>query len=48
MNEPLSRTEVEQEDIEELLEEEFNPELFLRALKNALAQLENFDEDAAA
>ena len=38
-----------QEQIEQLLEEEFNPELFYRALTNALAQLENFnDEEAAA
>ena len=39
--------ELELSDLEELLEEEFNPELFYKALSNALAQLEQLEEEAA-
>jgi hypothetical protein len=42
------REMLEQEALEEYLEEEFNPDLFYRALSNALAQLEQFDSAEAA
>jgi hypothetical protein len=41
------RDDFEEEDLQELLEEEFNPELFYKALSNALAQLRNYDIEAA-
>ena len=41
------RDTIEQEMLEELLEEEFNPELFYTALNNALAQLEHYSAEAA-
>ncbi len=39
---------LEQEAIEEYLAEEFNPDLFYRALSNALEQLEHFEDAEAA
>lgn len=39
--------QLEQEELEELLNEEFNPELFYKALSNALAQLESLETEAA-
>lgn len=39
---------LEQEAIEQFLEEEFDPELFYKALTNALAQLKNFEDAEAA
>lgn len=41
------RESFEQEVLEEYLEEEFNPELFYKALTNALAQLEHYSAEAA-
>ena len=41
------RESFEQEALEEYLEEEFNPELFYKALTNALAQLEQYNSEAA-
>ncbi len=41
------RESFEQEALEEYLEEEFDPELFYKALTNALAQLKHFDAEAA-
>jgi hypothetical protein len=41
------RDTMEQETLEELLEEEFNPELFYTALSNALDQLEHDSAEAA-
>ena len=41
------RDQFEQEDLEELLQEDFDPDLFYKALSNALEQLENFDDEAA-
>ena len=41
------RESMELDALEEMLEEEFNPELFYRALKNALAQLDSYDAEAA-
>ena len=41
------RESLEQETLEEYLEEEFNPELFYKALTNALAQLKTYDAEAA-
>lgn len=41
------RESIEQEVLEEYLEEEFNPELFYKALTNALAQLEHYSAEAA-
>ena len=41
------REDMELEDLEELLEEEFNPELFYKALSNALEQLEHLGAEAA-
>lgn len=38
----------EQEALEEFLAEEFNPELFYKALSNALEQLEHIDAAEAA
>ena len=38
------REQFEQEDLQELLREEFNPDLFYKALNNALAQLETLHE----
>ena len=38
----------EREELEELLREEFNPDLFYKALNNALEQLENYQEVEAA
>ena len=38
----------EREELEELLQEEFNPDLFYKALNNALEQLENYQEVEAA
>jgi MFS family permease len=46
MNEEAN--EVELEDIEELLQEEFNPELFYKALSNALEQLQQIATSEAA
>lgn len=40
------RDTMEQETLEELLEEEFNPELFYTALSNALDQLEHYSAEA--
>ena len=42
------REQFEQEDLEELLNEEFNPDLFYKALHNALQQLESLDDVEAA
>jgi len=42
------REMLEQEALEEYLEEEFNPELFYKALSNALAQLDHFERAEAA
>ena len=42
------RNSIELETLEEILEEEFNPELFYTALSNALAQLEQRDAAEAA
>lgn len=42
------RESMELEALEEILEEEFNPELFYKALSNALAQLENYNSAEAA
>ena len=42
------REQFEQEDLEELLQEEFNPDLFYKALHNALQQLESLEEVEAA
>ena len=39
---------IEQESLEEFLAEEFNPDLFYRALSNALQQLEHIDAAEAA
>ncbi len=39
--------DMEAEELEELLQEEFNPELFYKALSNALQQLERYSEEAA-
>jgi len=41
------QTELDLDEIEEMLEEEFNPELFYRALSNALEQLEHLEVEAA-
>ncbi len=41
------REQFEQEDLKELLEEQFNPELFYQALNNALLQLDEHDAEAA-
>ena len=41
------REELELDVLEEMLEEEFNPELFYKALTNALEQLEHFSAEAA-
>ncbi len=41
------REELELEALEEILEEEFNPELFYKALSNALEQLEHYSAEAA-
>lgn len=41
------REELELEALEEMLEEEFNPELFYKALSNALEQLEQYSAEAA-
>ncbi len=41
------RNEFEAEELQELLQEEFNPDLFYKALSNALEQLERYDEEAA-
>ncbi len=41
------KEQFEKEDLEDLLEDDFNPELFYKALSNALDQLENFDIEAA-
>ncbi|MEE4282122.1 MAG: hypothetical protein V2I41_09260 [Pseudomonadales bacterium] len=38
----------EREALEEMLEEEFNPDVFYKALSNALAQLEHFSAAEAA
>lgn len=38
---------MEREALEEMLEEEFNPEVFYHALSNALAQLEHHAAEAA-
>jgi hypothetical protein len=38
---------MEREALEEMLEEEFNPDVFYRALSNALAQLEHYSAEAA-
>ncbi|MEM7099954.1 MAG: hypothetical protein AAF541_16925 [Pseudomonadota bacterium] len=40
--------EYDREELNELLQEEFNPDLFYQALNNALAQLENYQEVEAA
>lgn len=42
------RDSMELETLEEILEEEFNPELFYTALSNALAQLEQHSAAEAA
>ena len=42
------REQFEQEDLEELLNEEFNPDLFYKALHNALQQLESLEDVEAA
>ncbi len=42
------RDMLEQEALEEFLQEEFNPELFYKALSNALAQLDQFEGAEAA
>lgn len=39
---------MEREALEEMLEEEFNPDVFYKALSNALAQLEQFSAAEAA
>ncbi|MEM9623363.1 MAG: hypothetical protein AAF993_17060 [Pseudomonadota bacterium] len=39
--------ELDSQELQELLQEEFNPELFYKALSNALAQLEQYDVEAA-
>ncbi|MEM7078963.1 MAG: hypothetical protein AAF513_10070 [Pseudomonadota bacterium] len=39
---------LQREEIEEILAEEFNPELFYKALRNALSQLDQHDEAEAA
>lgn len=41
------REDMDLEAIEEILEEEFNPELFAKALTNALAQLDHYAAEAA-
>lgn len=38
----------EREALEEMLEEEFNPDVFYKALSNALAQLEHHSAAEAA
>ena len=40
--------ELEQEEIAELLEEEFDPNRFYKALAQAIVQLENFSDEVAA
>ena len=42
------REELELEALEEMLEEEFNPDLFYKALTNALSQLEHYNAAEAA
>ena len=42
------RDMLEQEALEEYLQEEFNPELFYKALSNALAQLDHYEGVEAA
>ena len=37
----------EDEDLYDLMEDDFDPERFYQALSNALIQLENLDEEAA-
>lgn len=39
--------DMEREELQELLQEEFNPDLFYKALSNALAQLDQYDVEAA-
>ena len=39
---------LEQDALEEFLAEEFNPELFYKALSNALKQLEHLEAEEAA
>lgn len=41
------RESIELEALEEILEEEFQPELFYKALSNALAQLDHRSAEAA-
>lgn len=42
------RESLEQDALEEFLAEEFNPELFYKALRNALRQLEHLEAEEAA
>ena len=42
------REQFEQEDLEDILQEEFNPDLFYKALNNALQQLESLGDQEAA
>ena len=42
------RESLEQDALEEFLAEEFNPELFYKALSNALRQLEHIEAEEAA
>ena len=37
----------EEEDLYELMQDDFNPARFYKALSQALVQLENYDEEAA-
>ena len=39
--------EFEEEDLYELMQDDFNPDRFYKALSQALVQLENYDEEAA-
>ncbi len=41
------RESIELETLEEILEEEFQPELFYKALSNALANLDHYSAEAA-
>jgi len=41
------REDMELEAFEETVEEEFNPELFAKALNNALSQLDHYMAEAA-